>query len=253
MSSIPESFLGWVALIFNEYGHMFLKGTGATLFIAALGTIIGCLIGFVIGIIQGTPIEKGTHLITKFLIRTAQIFVSVYVGIFRGTPMMVQAMVIYYGSMQVLGWNMVPVYAGVLILSLNTGAYMSESVRGGIVSVDPGQTEGAKAIGMTHFQTMYYVILPQAFRNLIPQIGNAFVSAIKDTSVLNVISVTELYFMGRTACGTYFRYFEVFFIISIIYLVLTYVSSGLLRLLEKKLDGDSHYELIDEADLGEMQ
>jgi putative lysine transport system permease protein len=83
---------------------------------------------------------------------------------------------------------------------------------------------------------------------LIPQIGNAFVSAIKDTSVLNVISVTELYFMGRTACGTYFRYFEVFFIISIIYLVLTYASTGLLKLLEKKLDGDSHYDLINEAD-----
>ncbi|MBF4695171.1 amino acid ABC transporter permease [Fusibacter ferrireducens] len=252
MSSIPESFFGWVALIFNEYGGMFLRGTGATLFIAALGTIFGCLIGFVVGIIQGTPIEKGTHFGKKFLIKCSQIFVSIYVEIFRGTPMMVQAMVIYYGSMQVLGWNMVPIYAGVLILSLNTGAYMSESVRGGIVSIDLGQTEGAKAIGMTHFQTMIYVILPQAFRNLIPQIGNGFVSAIKDTSVLNVISVTELYFMGRTACGTYFRYFEVFFIISLIYLMLTFVTSRLLRILERKLDGDNNYDLIHDADLGEI-
>jgi len=252
MSSIPESFFGWVALIFSEYGYMFLKGTGATLFIAASGTVFGCLIGFIVGIIQGTPTEKGTSLWKKVFIKCAKILVSIYVEIFRGTPMMVQAMVIYYGSMQVLGWNMVPIYAGVLILSLNTGAYMSESVRGGIVSVDAGQTEGAKAIGMTHFQMMIYVILPQAFRNLIPQIGNAFVSAIKDTSVLNVISVTELYFMGRTACGTYFRYFEVFFIISIIYMVLTFVTSRLLAMLEKKLDGDNNYELIHDADLGEI-
>ncbi|MBS7525335.1 amino acid ABC transporter permease [Fusibacter paucivorans] len=250
MNGIPETFFGWVSLIFSEYGDMFIKGMWSTLFIAALGTIFGCVIGFLVGIIQSTPIESGSSLMLKGVIRLTKLMVSIYVEIFRGTPMMVQAMVIYYGSMQVFGWNIIPIYAGVLILSLNTGAYMAESVRGGIVSIDPGQTEGAKAMGMTHVQTMLYVILPQAFRNLIPQIGNGFVSAIKDTSVLNVISVTELYFMGRTACGTYFRYFEVFFIISMIYLILTFISSRLLILLEKKLDGESDYELIAEDEIG---
>ncbi|MDD3140103.1 MAG: amino acid ABC transporter permease [Lachnospiraceae bacterium] len=248
MSSLPTSFFGWVTLILQQYGNMFLKGTAATLIIAACGTIIGCIIGFIVGIIQGIPKERGSSIIRIILVKSLQVVVTIYVEIFRGTPMIVQAMVIYYGSMQLFGWDMVPLYAGILILSLNTGAYMSESVRGGIVSVDPGQTEGAKAIGMSHYQTMLYVILPQAFRTLIPQIGNAFVSAIKDTAVLNVISITELYFMGRTACGTYFKYFEVFFIISVIYLVLTFITSRLLKVLEKKLDGSKIYELTAETE-----
>lgn len=163
--------------------------------------------------------------------------------------MMVQAVVVFYGSMQVFDLDMPPLAAGILVLSLNTGAYFAESVRGAITGIDPGQTEGAKAIGMTHFQTMLYVIIPQAFRTLIPQIGNAFVSAIKDTSVLNVITVSELYFAGRTACGVYFRYFETYFIIALIYLILTFVMSRLLKFLERKMDGSRNYELLEEGEV----
>ena len=228
---------------------MFLSGTQITLVIAITGTILGSLIGFVVGIVQGIPVESGSSMLRKVVVKLLNIIVNIYVEIFRGTPMMVQAVVVFYGSMQVFDLDMPPLAAGILVLSLNTGAYFAESVRGAITGIDPGQTEGAKAIGMTHFQTMLYVIIPQAFRTLIPQIGNAFVSAIKDTSVLNVITVSELYFAGRTACGVYFRYFETYFIIALIYLILTFVMSRLLKFLERKMDGSRNYELLEEGEV----
>lgn len=154
--------------------------------------------------------------------------------------MIVQAMVIYYGSMQ-LGLRMPVLAAAVFIVSINTGAYMAEIIRGGIISVDKGQKEAAHAIGMTHWQSMIYVVLPQAVRNIMPSIGNEFVVNIKDSSVLNVISVNELFFMSKSAAGTYLRYFEVFFITACIYLVLTFTVTRLLRLLERKMDGKTNY------------
>ncbi len=159
--------------------------------------------------------------------------VALYVWLFRGTPMMVQAMVIYYGAAQLLGWDMDPLWAGLFIVSINTGAYMSETMRGGIQSVDAGQDEGAEAIGMGRGQTMFLVILPQAFRSIIPQVGNYLISNIKDTSMLSVITVGELFYRGREAAGQYFRFFEVFLIVSCIYLFMTTVATLLLRLVEK--------------------
>ena len=129
----------------------------------------------------------------------------------------------------------------VLIVSVNTGAYMAEIVRGGIISVNKGQKEAACAIGMTHWQSMVHVVLPQAVRNIMPSIGNEFVVNIKDSSVLNVISVNELFFMSKSAAGTYLRYFEVFFITACIYLVLTFTVTRLLRLLERRMDGKTNY------------
>ena len=110
-----------------------------------------------------------------------------YVEFFRGTPMMVQAMFIYYGSAYLFNINMSMWFAAFFVVSINTGAYMAETVRGGILSIDEGQTEAAKAIGMTHVQTMMSVILPQALRNIMPQIGNNLIINIKDTCVLSII------------------------------------------------------------------
>ena len=165
--------------------------------------------------------------------------------IFRGTPMMVQAMFIFYGVSMLTGVVMPYMGAALLIVSINTGAYMAETVRGGILSIDPGQTEGAHAIGMTHVQTMTYVILPQALRNIMPQIGNNLIINIKDTSVLNVISVTELYFASKSAAGVYYRYFEIFFITCVIYFIMTFTASRILRWLESKMDGPKDYQLVE--------
>lgn len=242
--NLPTSFLGWVFYIIQNYGGLFVKGALYTLVLAIIGTVVGCIIGFFVGIIRTIVIGPDTKKLNKIFLRFVQWIFSFYVEFFRGTPMIVQAMVIYYGSMQLFNIDMSPFSAGLLVVSINTGAYMAETVRGGIEAIDIGQTEGAKAIGMTHFQTMLYIIIPQTLRNIMPQIGNNLIINIKDTSVLNVISVTELYFAGKSASGTYYKYFEVYFIICIIYFVMNLAISKLLRLIEKKMDGPDNYKLV---------
>jgi putative lysine transport system permease protein len=134
--------------------------------------------------------------------------------------------------------------AGIVVVSINTGAYMAEIVRGGIESIDKGQFEAAHAIGMTHGQTMLKIILPQAIRNILPATGNEFVINIKDTSVLNVISVTELFFASKSIAGTYMAYFETFTVTCVVYLVLTFTVTRILRALEKRMDGPSSYTIF---------
>lgn len=158
--------------------------------------------------------------------------------------MIVQAMVIYYGSALAFGFDMNVMLAAVIVVSINTGAYMAEIVRGGIISVDKGQFEAAKAIGMNHYQTMMNVVLPQVIRNILPATGNQFVINIKDTSVLNVISVSELYFVTKSVAGNNFRYFESFFVACMIYFVMTFMVSQILRYFERKLDGPDSYTMI---------
>ena len=239
----PTTFFGWVGFLIDQYGGMFLRGTGVTLLIALTGTLLGFLIGLLVAIARTIEPAPKESAVKRALIKLLKGILAVYIEVFRGTPMMVQAMVIYYGAMQYLGLDMPQMLAAVLIVSVNTGAYMAEIIRGGIISVDKGQVEAAKSIGMTHWQTMSAIVLPQAVRNIMPSIGNEFVVNIKDSSVLNVISVSELFFMSKSAAGTYYKYFEVFFITALIYLVLTFSITRLLRLIERKMDGDSSYTI----------
>jgi len=229
----------WIVKIVTENWSMFLRGAAMTLFISMIGTVIGFVIGLIVGVIRTTPIpERG---ITKIFLKFINIILSIYIEIFRGTPMIVQAMVIYYGSALAFNIDMNKIFAAILIVSINTGAYMSEIVRGGIVSIDKGQFEAAHAIGMTHFQTMINVILPQAIRNILPATGNEFVINIKDTSVLNVIAVSELFFQTKSVAGNNFRYFESFFVACILYFIMTFTVTRILRYIEKKLDGPENY------------
>ncbi|MDO4920848.1 MAG: amino acid ABC transporter permease [Phascolarctobacterium sp.] len=241
---MPETFFGWVAFLLGQYGSVLLKGAVVTLLLAVVGTFIGCLIGLVVGVIQTIPMEDNDSALKKLCIRCVQRLLDAYVEVFRGTPMIVQAMVVYYGAMSVFDIDMSPMFAGFLVVSINTGAYMAETVRGGIESVDLGQKEAAIAIGMDHFQTMRCVILPQALRNVMPQLGNNLIINIKDTSVLNVISVTELYFASKSAAGVYYKYFEIFFITCVVYFIMTFTASRLLRWLESKMDGPKDYQLV---------
>ncbi|KOP71708.1 amino acid ABC transporter permease [Cytobacillus solani] len=232
----------WIIKIIETNWPMFLRGAGVTLLIALIGTIFGALIGLLAGIIRTIPIpEKGAK---KGFLKFINIILSVYIEFFRGTPMIVQAMVIYYGSAAAFGWQMNPIIAGVVIVAINTGAYMAEIVRGGIISVDTGQYEAAQAIGMNHVQTMTHVVMPQVIRNILPATGNQFIINIKDTAVLSVISVTELFFQTKTVAGNNFRYFEAFFIVCIIYFILTYAVTLILRYFERKLDGPDNYIVV---------
>ena len=250
--NLPTTFFGWVAFLVESYFSDFMRGLGVTLELAIIGTVLGCLIGFAVGIIRSFAVDPGASVFSKGLTAILKTILGIYVEIFRGTPMMVQATVVYYGTMSLWGLDIPSFSAGVLVLSLNIGAYMSESVRGAIGAIDPGQVEGGQAVGMSYAQIMYHVIMPQAFKNLIPQIGNTFISAIKDTSVLNVIAVTELYFAAKSIAGTYFKFFETYLIICAIYFVLTFTMSRLLLLLGRFLEGSRNYELIlDENNEGE--
>ena len=246
MNSLPDDFWGRVVYLLQQYGPSFLRGAGTTMLIAVISTAVGCLIGFGVGIVQTTPTDK-EHPVKCFLMKVVCFLLDAYVEIFRGTPMMVQAMFIYYGLAQLFNIHLGTMEAALFIVSINTGAYMAETVRGGILSIDPGQTEGAKAIGMTHVQTMNAVILPQALRNIMPQIGNNLIINIKDTCVLSVIGTVELFFATKSVAGAMYTYFEAFTITMVIYFVLTFSCSRLLRLCESKMDGPDSYELYDLA------
>ena len=246
MNSLPDNFWGWVVYLLQQYGPSFLRGAGTTMLIAVISTAVGCLIGFGVGIVQTTPADKA-HPVKYILMKLVRFLLDAYVEIFRGTPMMVQAMFIYYGLAQLFNIHLGTMEAALFIVSINTGAYMAETVRGGILSIDPGQTEGAKAIGMTHVQTMNAVILPQALRNIMPQIGNNLIINIKDTCVLSVIGTVELFFATKSVAGAMYTYFEAFTITMVIYFVLSFSCSRLLRLWESKMDGPDSYELYDLA------
>ena len=229
-----------MADIFAKYHQMIFKGIGYTMLVSIIGTIIGLVIGLLIGVFRTMPTLKNKFL--RVLKKAADWILSAYVEIFRGTPMMVQAMVIFWGFALINnGVTLNVVFAGLFIVSINTGAYMAEIVRGGIISVSKGQFEGAHAIGMTHAQTMFYVVIPQVLRNILPSVANEFVINIKDTSVLNVIGFTELYFVAYTINSINYQTFATYLLVAIIYFVLTFTITRILRLIEKKMDGKKNY------------
>lgn len=236
-----------VALLWGKYHGMYLDGVKNTLILALIATAVGCAIGLVCGVLNTIPYTKNDPLPKRFLLKLLRVVIRIYVEVFRGTPMVLQAVFIYYGlpyfSGNALRFDSVWA-AAILVVSINTGAYMAESVRGGIISIDPGQTEGAKAIGMTHVQTMVSVIMPQALRNIMPQIGNNFIINVKDTSVMFIITFTEFFAAHRYIVGVNNKYFPSAVIEMIGYLTMTLAASFLLRLLERHLDGDDSYELV---------
>lgn len=237
------TFLQDMMSIFLENSDAFLRGTLYTIVISMVGTIVGLLIGMFVGIVRTIPESKNK--ILNFFLKILKGILNIYVQVLRGTPMIVQSVLVFFGLLQFFNINLSPMAAAFLVVSINTGAYLSEVVRSGINSIDKGQFEAANALGMSHFKTMVYVILPQALKNIIPSIGNEFIVNIKDTSVLNVISVNELFFTTKTIAGANFKYFETYLITSTIYLILTLSIAGLLHLLERKLSDTADFKELD--------
>ena len=236
-----------IGKLWAKYGASYLTGMRNTLILALTATAIGCVIGFLCGVLNTIPCAPGDSPVKKFFLKLIRAIVRIYVEVFRGTPMVLQAVFLYYGLPYFTNgaqrfdniWA-----AAILVVSINTGAYMAESVRGGIISVDPCQTEGAKAIGMTHVQTMLNVILPQALRNIMPQIGNNFIINVKDTSVMFIIGFPDFFSAHRAAVGASYLYFPSAAVEMIGYLTMTLIASFLLRWLEKRMDGKGDYELV---------
>ena len=243
--ALPEAndFFGWVAYILNEYGSMLLSGAWKTMVIAVISTAIGCVIGFAVGIVQTIPTNRQENPVHWAVVGFFKALLNAYVEIFRGTPMMVQAAFIYYVAAMLFDIHMGTWTAALFIVSINTGAYMAETVRGGILSIDPGQTEGAMAIGMNHMQIMTNVILPQALRNIMPQIGNNLIINIKDTCVLSIISVVELFYNVKSIVGATYAFFPAYSIAMVIYFILTFTCSRILRVIEDRMAGPDSYDL----------
>ena len=237
------SFFQDVINIVAKYYPQLLSGVGNTMLIALTGTVAGLAIGLLTGIVRTAPFSRNGFV--RVLHKILNAVIAVYVEIFRGTPMMVQAMVIYWGYAFASGGSTLPLIpSGILIVSINTGAYMAEIVRGGIISIDKGQVEGASSIGMSHWQAMLHVILPQVLRNILPSVSNEFVINIKDTSVLNVIGVTELYYFAGIIKRQSFETFQTYLVVCVLYFILTFTVTRLLRFVERKLDGNDSYVIF---------
>lgn len=238
----PVNSLEWMLFLGQKYANMFIQGTWITLYIAVIGTLFGFILGYLAGIIQDIKSSKEDNVVKRGITRLLKVICIVYVEIFRGTPMIVQAMIIYYGLRQ-SGVELSPIIAGVLVTLLNTGAYMAETVRAGINSIDIGQREGAWAMGMSPMKTMLFIVLPQAFKNVIPEMANMFLTNLKMTSVLNVIAVQELFMAAKTAGGNYYKYYEAYLVIAVIYFILCFTFNRLFLLLEKRMKGREDYVL----------
>lgn len=202
---------------------MLMRGVWYTIYLTVGGLCFGFLLGVAAGLMK---------LSKKFFARKLAGF---YVELIRGTPMLVQAMFLYYGVPMALGLRIPPLTAGIIVIAVNSGAYIAEIVRGAIQSINVGQTEAGRSIGLTRAQTMRYIIWPQAFRRMIPPLGNQFIISLKDTSLLMVIGVGELLRTGQEIVAVNFRAFEVYIAVALVYLAMTMSIARALRVLELRL------------------
>ncbi|MEH7083948.1 amino acid ABC transporter permease [Neobacillus drentensis] len=211
----------WDILV--EYAPFFLKGTLLTIGLSIASILIGTILGLFIGL---GKIMKNKLLAWPF---------TIYITFFRGTPLLVQILLIHFAVVPLFLGETSPVLAAILTLSLNAAAYIAEIFRAGIQSIDRGQMEAARSLGMNHVQAMRFVVLPQAFKRMIPPLGNEFIVLIKESSLAALIAAPELMYWGRAMQGQYFRVWEPYLAAAVIYLVLTLSLSFLLTRLERRL------------------
>ena len=230
-----SKFIDDIVKCWTLYGESYIDGAGRTIVISLVGTIIGCIIGFAVGIVQTIPVSKNDSLAKKVVVKILKIIMRMYVELFRGTPMIVQAVFLFYGVQMIWDVTLGMWPAAFLFVSINTGAYMAETVRGGINSIDPGQTEGAKAIGMTHVQTMLSVILPQAFKQVVPPMVSEYITLIKDSSLLSTIGAVELLYSAQIMGANYYNYLFPLMMAGVFYLVMTFVISSIAKKVERRL------------------
>ena len=203
---------------------MLMRGLKLTVEITMGGLFFGFLLGSAAGLMK---ISRNT--LVRFIAGT-------YIESIRGTPMLVQAMFLYYGVPLAIGVRIAPVTAGIIIIAINSGAYIAEIVRGAVQSINPGQMEAGRSIGLTHAQAMFYVIWPQALKRMIPPLGNQFIISLKDTSLLMVIGVGELMRTGQEITAVNFRAFEVYMAVGLVYLAMTMTIAKVMAMVEKRLN-----------------
>lgn len=205
-----------------------LEGLKNTLIIAIAGLIIGIIVGILIATVRVVPKYKR-------LPRVLNGICSFYVGLFRGTPMAVQLLVCYYVLLPILGIKMSGVEVSVLVFGLNSGAYISEIMRGGIMSVDGGQMEAGRAMGLSFATTMRMIVIPQAIKNIIPTLGNEFIALIKETSVVSFVGASDLYVAFNYIGSNSYEFMVPYLVMAVIYIAIVMLISLGIKLIERRL------------------
>ncbi len=205
-----------------------LEGLQNTLYIAVSGLLIGIVIGTLIATVRVVPKYK-------ILPRVLNGLCSFYVGLFRGTPVVVQLLVFYYVLLPILGIHMTGVQVAMMVFGLNSGAYISEIMRSGIQSVDPGQLEGGRAVGLSFAVTMRKIVIPQAVKNILPTLGNEFIALIKETSVVSFVGAADLYVAFNYIGTNSYEFMVPYLVMALIYIVLVVIISLLIRMMERSL------------------
>jgi len=237
LAALPQSdaFFETVWYLINTYASFFIKGMYYTLLLSIVGTLGGFILSLLLTIIRTEEIDaKRDKIYIKIIKRIGHIFSQIYITVFRGTPMIVQAMLFYYGiaRFRISWWT--PLVAGLTVVTLNTTAYIAEVIRSGINGIDDGQMEAARSLGFSRRKAMFLIVLPQAIKNSLPAIGNEFIVNLKDTAVLSVIGVSELFRSAQLATSPNYRITEGFFIVAIMYLTLTFITSKIVNYLENR-------------------
>ncbi len=218
-----EQFIG------NKAYETVLEGLGNTMIIAVAGLIIGIAIGTVIATIRVLPKYKT-------LPKLLDSICSFYVALFRGTPIVVQLLVFYYVLLPIIGLNRVDsLYVAILVFGMNSGAYISEIMRGGILSVDIGQMEGGRSVGMSYGATMIKIVIPQAIKNILPSLGNEFIALVKETSVVSFVGAMDLYKAFRNIGSRTYEYMVPYLVMALIYIIVVFAITMLIKLMERRL------------------
>ena len=246
MSGNPEGFVDSMVYMSVKGSSMLVTGIWTTIRLALLGTGIAFCLAILMVFLRIQVPNKRDNDLVKVIKMAASCFARFYIFVIRGTPMMVQALIFYYFGFNIFKRTGMTVseinkvwsffISGLCTVSLNSTAYLTEVLRGGIQAIDAGQTEAARSLGMTNWQAMIKVVFPQAVKNSIPAIGNEFIINIKDSSVLSVIGVLDLMYATKSISGIYYRSLEIYCVAAIVYLILTWLSSLLLKFIARKME-----------------
>ena len=229
MGSFSKKIARFATIFIDQNGYVkVLEGLKNTLLIAVSGLVIGILIGILIAGVRVMPKYKR-------LPRILNSICSVYVAFFRGTPMVVQLLLFYYVLFPLLGINITGVQISMIVFGLNSGAYISEIMRSGILSVDGGQMEAGRAVGLSFFTTMQKIVIPQAVKNILPSLGNEFIALIKETSIVSFVGAADLYVAFNLIGTNSYEFMVPYLVMALIYIVLVLIISAGIKLMERGL------------------
>ena len=229
MGNFDRKIETFIKIFINENGYVkVVQGIQNTLLIAVVGLLIGIVIGTFIATARVLPKYK-------LFPRILNGICGFYVSLFRGTPIVVQLLVFYYVLLPMIGWNITGVQVSILVFGLNSGAYISEIMRSGILSVDPGQMEAGRAVGLSFGTTMMKIVIPQAVKNILPTLGNEFISLIKETSVVSFVGAADLYVAFSYIGSNSYEFMVPYLVMALIYIALVLLISLLIKLMERSL------------------